>query len=467
LIFFKPLPFVTTYVEALNDAIGRHNPGAGLSLTQRFWLSLCIMAILLTNSVCWARFERAGVGKWRLAALSWMFRHSRIPWEMLFMLSVNHVLEYHGIKKGILGVDDTDRKRSKVAPRIGYLHKLKDKTSGGFVMGQCIVFLILVTEVVTIPVGFSFFVPDPKLREWNKQNEKLKKLHVPARERPPRPQRDEDYPTKQEIALHLLAQFKTNHPDVRVKTVLADALYGTGDFVDGASAVFGGAQVVSELRNNQNIRYKNRQMHVSEYFAKHPGTPFKIRIRAGEEITAVIGSARLYVCAHGKKRFVIALKYQGEDEYRYLVASDLNWRTQDIVGAYTFRWLVEVFFEDWKSYEGWGQLTKHPGKDGSSRSLILSLLTDHCLLFHPEQLARLENKLPAYTVGSLQARVRVDSLLSTIRNILDSDDPEATFERLSEALKELFTLNTSSKHMLNRDLGRLDPTPTLKYRATA
>jgi hypothetical protein len=465
MIFSKPLPFVSIYIEALNEAIAKHKPGAKLSLIQRSWLSLCIMAILLTNSVCWARFERASLGMYSLAALSWMFRHSRIPWEMLFVVSTKHILEKHGIKMGILDLDDSDRKRSKVAPKIGYLHKLKDKTSGGFMMGQCIVFLILVTEVVTIPVGFSFYVPDPELSKWNKLNEKLKKLHVPPAQRPPRPARDKDYPTKQDIALTLLAQFKVNHPDVRVKAILADALYGTEDFVNGASALFESVQVVSELRNNQNVRYKNKQMHVSKYFAKHPGTPFKVRIRAGAEIGTAIGSARLYVCAHGKKRFVIALKYEGEDEYRYLVASDLSWRTQDIVEAYTFRWLVEVFFEDWKSYEGWGQLTKHPGKEGSSQSLILSLLTDHCLLFHPEQIARLKNKLPAYTVGSLQARVRVDSLLSTIRDILDSDDPEDTFEQLKQSLKELFTLNISGKHMVGRELGRLDPTPALKYRA--
>ncbi|VFN08016.1 MAG: hypothetical protein BECKG1743D_GA0114223_112391, partial [Candidatus Kentron sp. G] len=37
----------------------------------------------------------------------------------------------------------------------------------------------------------------------------------------------------------------------------------------------------------------------------------------------------------GKKRFVIALKYEGETDYRYLVASDLTWRTDDIVQAFT------------------------------------------------------------------------------------------------------------------------------------
>jgi len=37
------------------------------------------------------------------------------------------------------------------------------------------------------------------------------------------------------------------------------------------------------------------------------------------------------------------LKYEGEDEYRYITATDLSWRAIDIVSAYALRWLVEVF----------------------------------------------------------------------------------------------------------------------------
>nr|WP_230988089.1 hypothetical protein [Bathymodiolus japonicus methanotrophic gill symbiont] len=81
------------------------------------------------------------------------------------------------------------------------------------------------------------------------------------------------------------------------------------------------------------------------------------------------------------------------------VATDLTWRTQDIIQAYTLRWLIEVFFEDWKLYEGWGREAKQLDEEGSSRGLILSLLFDHCLLLHPEKIARIESKLPAYTVG--------------------------------------------------------------------
>jgi len=32
----------------------------------------------------------------------------------------------------------------------------------------------------------------------------------------------------------------------------------------------------------------------------------------------------------------------------------MTWRTLDIIQAYMLRWLVEVFFEDWKLYEDGG-----------------------------------------------------------------------------------------------------------------
>ena len=60
-----------------------------------------------------------------------------------------------------------------------------------------------------------------------------------------------------------------------------------------------------------------------------------------------INSARLKVKAHGTQRFVIAVKRVDEAQYRYWVATDLSWRTLDIVGCHTFRWRLDVFFADW------------------------------------------------------------------------------------------------------------------------
>ena len=122
-------------------------------------------------------------------------------------------------------------------------------------------------------------------------------------------------------------------------------------------------------------------------------------------------SAVLVVKAQKCRRFVIAVRYLHETHYRYLVARHLSWRTGDIVKTYTLRWLVEVVIEDLKVHEGWGQATKQPGVDGSRRGLTLSLLCDHCLLLHPEQIARLKHKQPLSTIGSLQLTFRW-SLLS-------------------------------------------------------
>ena len=40
----------------------------------------------------------------------------------------------------------------------------------------------------------------------------------------------------------------------------------------------------------------------------------------------------------------MALKYPGEEEYRYLVATEMSWRAVDIASAHTLRWLIEDAF---------------------------------------------------------------------------------------------------------------------------
>jgi len=464
----KPLPFVTSFIDELDRGIKEYNPEKSLTLTQKSWLGFCIMAIFMTNTVCWAKFERASIGRYSLPAISWMFRRSSIPWDILLVISTVLILRRYGITSGCVGIDDTDKKRSKRTKRIAYVHKIKDKGSGGYIMGQGLVFLILITSKITIPVGFAFYMPDPELKAWKKLDEKLRKQGVPKCQRPPEPPRNKNYPTIPEIALTLLEQFKKNHPNLKIKCIFADALYGTKKFLDRASRLFGGIQVISQIRSNQNIRYRNKYMAVEKYFSKYPGTVQKIKIRGGKEVNVILGSARLHVCAHGKKRFVIALKYEGEEEYRYIVASDLSWRTQDIVEAYTLRWFVEVFFEDWKGNEGWVKLTKHTYEDGSSRSLILSLLADHCLFFHPEQLAFVENKLPACTVGSLIRRIKVECILYFVQKIISDENPPQKLNDLAQVLKEdVIKLEPSSKHMANREFGRLEPTQSLKYKKAA
>jgi len=75
-----------------------------------------------------------------------MFRHAKLPWPLLLQKSVQVVLSWHGITGGSLVVDDADKERSKSTHRLAYVHKLRDKASGGFLMGQTPRFTITKNE---------------------------------------------------------------------------------------------------------------------------------------------------------------------------------------------------------------------------------------------------------------------------------------------------------------------------------
>ena len=168
--------------------------------------------------------------------------------------------------------------------------------------------LVWVTPNSALPVGVVFSQPAPEVSAWDKTDKRLKKQGVPPTQRPRQPAPNPQYPTKEPRALRLRASFKAHHPDVRMHAGMAEALYGTATFVDGASTLFHGGQVLSHIRSHQNMRAGTRDQHVADDFATHPGTPSRIRIRGGEEVVALVRSARLSGCAHKTNRCIVALK---------------------------------------------------------------------------------------------------------------------------------------------------------------
>ena len=87
--------------------------------------------------------------------------------------------------------------------------------------------------------------------------------------------------------------------------------------MQAASKLFGGVQVVSQVRGNQLIRSRGKWIALESYFKRTGGVTQKIRIRGEQHPTLVtVSAARLVLKAHGSKCFLIALKYEGETEYR-------------------------------------------------------------------------------------------------------------------------------------------------------
>ncbi|MDD1422804.1 transposase, partial [Dolichospermum sp. ST_sed1] len=466
LILLSTLPFIKNYTAELTHELQTGKKWTP-SRQQQEWLSFCLTGLLLTGTLCWREFERMGLGQYRVGALSWMFRCAKLPWDCLLFASIAVLLRLIQAKSGVLACDDTDHRRAKTTKKIHKAHKIFDKKTAGYFNGQCLVFLVFVTDKFTFPVDFAFYHPDPEMQNWKKVDAQRKKDGIKKSERPKAPAPNAKYPSKEQLLLNMIGKFHQAFPNVEIKAVVADAAFGTQSFLDEAQKRSGCRQVVSQIKANQIVISRGKEISVSKYFARQSGNTHTVKVRGGESEKMTINSARLQVKAHGKaNRFIIAVKQEGEEEYRYLVASDLTWRTLDIVQCYTLRWLVEVFFEDWKLSEGWANMAKQPDEEGSCRGVILSLLLDHALLTHPEQLASIENKAPAFTVGSLKQAAYTEALIQFVQQVLNADDPMAWLEQLKEKIKSIFVLRESSKHMNGRDLGRLEPTPSLLHHAT-
>jgi hypothetical protein len=170
------LSFIKTYLELLDKSL--NTLGGRLTKIQKLWLGFCITAMIFTNSISWKAWERWSGGKYTDGALSRMFRKATVPWSLLLTASTKLILKRYGINEGVLAIDDSDHQRSKNTKKIGYVHKIKDKKNDGYYQGQNLVFLNLITSSITIPVGFRFYMPDPKIQKWNKVDKELKKQKV-------------------------------------------------------------------------------------------------------------------------------------------------------------------------------------------------------------------------------------------------------------------------------------------------
>jgi hypothetical protein len=243
----------------------------------------------------------------------------------LLQTRVTVVLRQSAITQGWLVVEDSDKKRCQVTKRIFTAHQLQAKTRGGYINGQTLVLWLRVTPQVTRPVGFALYLPDPTLTAGKKADEKLKKQGVPPKNRPAKPARNPAYPTKQEIALHLLAEFRREHRTMEVQMVLAEALYATNPGMEQATTLFG-TQGISQRHKNQHVRFRHKLSSSEKYVTQSPGVLPQIRIRGDEAVRVMVRRARLSVDAHPQKRLVIALTYAQETDSRYIVASDLSGR---------------------------------------------------------------------------------------------------------------------------------------------
>jgi DDE superfamily endonuclease len=449
-MFLQALSFIKIYIQSLSNELQQENQTYGLSTAQMVWFATCFMGILFTNSVSWEGFSRVSVGEYSKTALSKMCFSGKIAWNRLLICSTRMILKRFKVTQGVLVIDDKNHNRSKKTCKIFGVHKQKDKKTGGYSMGQNIVFLYLVTPYFCLPVSFLFYMPDPNLSKWAK-DKALHKKQGRKEKFSPEPLRSLEHPKKYELAIQLLRAFAKEFPLFIVHTVLADALYGNKTFFSGVKKIFPTSQLISQLRKDQNVTYRNQKINIETFFKAYQGWSHKIIVRGGKTLQVTAGGSRLFVNAHKKKSFVVAMKYEGETDYRYLIADDLSWNMTEVMQEYTLRWLIEVFIEDWSCYCGYCSLAKQRGCEGSARPLILSLLFDHCFLLHPQQQSFIEQRQPLATLGSFINYAQCEALSCFISDIVNHENPLEYWTTIEARMKEVFcVLRRSSKHMNGR-----------------
>ena len=465
-IFKQPLPEVLAYLDEVERVLRELPGGKNLTRRQKFWLGFCLTGIIVTHTLCWERFVRGSAGFYAARALSAMLHWAPIPWGKMLIASSLWILRAHGIREGILAIDDTDRPRSKSTTRIFGVHKTFDKKTNGFFMAQNIVKLVLISKSITFPVGFEFFRPDPVLKAWSVNDRRLKDEGVKKAERPKKPPRDKAFPSRQNIAAKLLRQFKCIADFVAIKAIVFDAAYMSKYFRGECAKIYPQAQLISQLKSSQIVTPKSgKAKNLRDYFAKQKPVSLNVRLRDMEPTAIEMVSARLKVQAlKGRTMLVIALKYAGETDYRYIVANNITWRSLDVVKAYAFRWLVEVVIEDWKLYEGFGKLAYQQGEDGARRGLCLSLLVDQFLLQHPQQLRLAQTGQPLQTVGTMMRQLQTRCLIRRIESILESAEPKAALQEFAQQLFQVVQFRPSDKHMSGKAFGDLGPSPALHLR---
>lgn len=457
-------PAAREFVDDLNGQLVRDGH-APMSRIQSRLIAFLITAMVFTQCLNFALFQRLTLGAVTERSLSWLFHWAKVPWEILIHINARMIISRYAVKEARIVIDDTERKRAKNTRKLFGVHKIKDKKCNGYVMGQEFVLLALVTDIITIPVDVLVYRPDPARTAWRRANQLMKSKGIPKSERPQEPTRGPEFPSKEDLAISLLCRFRYHHGAVVVRSVLFDGAYLTKHILRHVSRLFGNVQVISKLRCNQRVREGNRpKTSVANYFENRKPRSVTQRIRGGEPITIQMRSARLFVESLGRVMHVVAMRYTEHDEYRYIAAIDLTWGADDIVREFGFRWPIEVVFEDWKLYEGIGKAASQRGADGVGCALTLSLLADGFLITLSEQLRLAKSHQPLRTVGSLCRKIQYDVFVEVLRELVDSGRPQDFIAQLKEAADVFVDTRPSLKHMSGRDLPRAGPSPSLTLR---
>ncbi|RZW40555.1 MAG: hypothetical protein EX263_13200 [Flavobacteriaceae bacterium] len=453
-----PLKSVQVFVGLiLNES------GITLTCKQIFFLGKFLTAMILLGSFKITAVSNLFLCGQSTAALYAMLRRTKIPFNDLFIGALKLMIKTFKVTKVTLQIDDTDRERSKNCKLLPFVRKAMCKATGGWIQAQNIVFIVMVTDVVTIPVWFKFHRPaklsGAEKKKLKGNTDKIKKL-------------DPTYKTKIDLACeglekvkNILSQImKELEIDIKVQSISGDNGYASPQIQIVVTTLFD-CQYISKAKPNQNVKTKTGLISLSKLFERYSVSRTVVNVR-GHLISVEIKSARVFIESFGRKVFVVAIRYKDEKNWQYLFGTDLTWTAETIIKGYALRWLAEVFFEDWKQCDGWGSGALQRSDDGAVRGLFLSLLVDLFLLFYQSTDKSLQEhgRGQLYSAGTVVRHLQIKACCEAIEGILDSENPRAELERVQEQMIAIAERHISLKHAKTFGLPNLEQSSALRSR---
>lgn len=451
-----PLKCVNKYVYDLCIS-------ANVSLSNK---QTALISKLLTGMILLGSFKLSKIAALFLLqtsphAMHGMLRRSGIPFRLLFWGGLKLMFQTFGIRTTTVQIDDTERVRSKNCKILPFVRKTICKVTGGWVQAQNIVFIVLVTDKVTFPCWFYFHRPavltKAQKKICKKNPKKIKEF-------------DPSYRTKVDLAyvgLFVVSRMlkkleKELGISVQVKSVAGDNGFACSKIQQAVTKYFG-CQYVSKANPNQKVMSRGKSLSLGNFFKRIGHIKSTVSIR-GRDIPLEYKAARVFISSYGRKVFVVAVRYQGERAWQYLFGTDLTWKAESIIKAYGLRWLVEVFFEDWKQHDGWGVGALQRSEDGAVRGVFLSLLTDLFLLYvqNIDDSLQEHGRNELYSAGTVIRQLQAKAIHQAIEGVLEHDNPRKRLAEIQSKLLEVTEKRVSLKHARQWNFNDLGPSKSLQ-----
>ena len=319
---------------------------------------------------------------------------------------VNHErleeLQKHGETRwsqdGYIILDDSvNHKTGKELPGVGRFY---DHAEGETVWGQNLVYAFYADEKTAYPLAFRLYD-------------------------------DDDDRTKYDLAREIITELE-DEVGVPADTYLMDSWFTHDSNLTEYIESYG-KDWVGPLRSNRQVTYGGEEIRVDALAERIDTVEREI-----DDETYKIWTQKRSVSELGEVRLLIAEKVTEEDDenpVRYFASNKIGAPSEHLIRSYSFRWPVEVFFEDSKQDLGFGDCEVRD-EGGASRHWHLQMLAYSLLRLGPESSA---SGTQCSKASSIQVQLEY-ALKEAVYNLFSwvRDHPKQALDELMEEIEHLF-----------------------------